>query len=176
MNKNQASDEVNRSLFINITVVLVFVSLTWSFVFYLNKDTTNLRRVAFDNLTEQFSSNVSSSHWQWQSEGRPRMMMLISHKNRLNKNKRLVETDRKPIFMSPLGWPKAEPTLKGCADIWKMMLNTPMDIEGFKITAKYYDGLTLTNKALNSVCRYQLSTGPYFEYKIFLGQVSKVKQ
>jgi hypothetical protein len=102
--------------------------------------------------------------------------MLITYSNKLGDNNRLVETDRKPIFMSRLGWPKAESTSDGCADIWNMVLNMPMDIDGFKIFAEYYDGLKLSNNVQDSVCRYRLSTGPYFEYKVYLGQVLKVKE
>ena len=176
MQRNQAADERNRSLFINISVVVVFVSLMLGFILYLNDGTTNLRRLALENLAEQFSTSVSNSHWQWQGEGRPQIVMLITYSSKIGENNTLVEKDRKPIFMSHLGWPKAEPTSEGCAEIWKMVLNMPMDIDGFKIFAEYYDGLKLTNNALDSVCRYRLSTGPYFEYKVFSGQVLKVKQ
>jgi hypothetical protein len=176
MKRNQASDERSRSLFVNITVVVVFVSLMLGFILYLNDGSTNLRRIALENLAEQFSTSVSNSHWQWQGEGRPQIVMLITYSNKLSENKTLVEKDRKPIFMSHLGWPKAEPTSEGCAEIWDMVLNMPMDIDGFKIFAEYYDGLKLTNNALDSVCRYRLSTGPYFEYKVSSGQVLKVKQ
>ena len=147
-----------------------------SFILYLNDSSTNLRRIALENLAEQFSTSVSNSHWQWQGEGRPQIVMLITYANKLGENKNLVETGRKPIFMSRLGWPKAEPTSQGCANIWNMVLNMPMEIEGFKVFAEYYDGLKLSNNALDSVCRYRLSTGPYFEYKVFSGQVLKVKQ
>jgi hypothetical protein len=175
MKKNQAADEHSRGLFVNITVVVVFVSLMLSFIVYLNDGSTNLRRSALENLAEQFSTSVRNSHWQWQGEGRPQIVMLITYANTLGENKTLIETGRKPIFMTHLGWPKAEPTSEGCANIWNMVLNMPMDIDGFKIFAEYYDGLKLSNNALDSVCRYRLSTGSYFEYKVFLGQVLKVK-
>ena len=68
MKKNQAADERNRSLFINITVVVVFVSLMLAFIVYLNDGSTNLRRIALENLAEQFSTSVSNSHWQWQGD------------------------------------------------------------------------------------------------------------
>jgi hypothetical protein len=176
MKKNQAADERSRSLFVNITVVVVFVSLMLGFIMYLNDGSTNLKRLALENLAEQFSTSVSNSHWQWQGEGRPEIVMLITYSNTLGKNNTLVEKDRKPIFMSHLGWPKAEATSEGCAEIWNMVLNMPMDIDGFKVFAEYYDGLKLSNNALDSVCRYRLSTGPYFEYKVFSGQVLKVKK
>jgi len=176
MQKNQAADERSRSLFINITVVVVFVSLMLGFILYLNDGSTNLKRLALENLAEQFSTSVSNSHWQWQGEGRPQIVMLVTYANKLGENNTLIEKNRKPIFMSHLGWPKAEPSAEGCAEIWNMVLDTPMDIDGFKIFPEYYDGVKLSNNALDSVCRYRLSTGPYFEYKVFSGQVLKVKQ
>ena len=176
MKIKQAADERSRSLFINITVLVVFISLMLGIIVHLNDGSTNLKRLALGNLAEQFSTSVSNSHWKWQGEGRPQIVMLITYANKLGENNTLIETERKPIFMSHLGWPKAEPTSEGCADIWNMVLNIPMDKDGFKVFAEYYDGLQLTNNALDSVCRYRLSTGPYFEYKVFSGQVLKVKQ
>jgi hypothetical protein len=176
MKKDQAANEHNRSLFINVTVVVVFVSLMLGFILYLNEGSSNLRHLALKNLADQFSTSVSNSHWQWQGEGRPQIVMLITYANKLGDNNTLIETDRKPIFMSHRGWPKAEPTSKGCSNIWNMMLNMPMNIDGFKVFAEYYDGLKLSNNILDSVCRYRLSTGPFFEYKVFLGQVLKVRE
>ncbi|WP_299072285.1 hypothetical protein [uncultured Paraglaciecola sp.] len=176
MNKLESANEKNRSLFVNIAVIVVFVSLMLGFILYLNEGSTNIKRVALENLAEQFSTSVSNAHWQWQGEGRPPIVMLVTYGSKLGENNTLVEKDRKPIFMSRLGWPKAEPSSNGCAKIWDMVLNIPMDIEGFKVFAEYYDGLKTNNNALESVCRYRLSTGPYFEYKVFLGQVLKVKQ
>jgi hypothetical protein len=175
MKRNQATDQRSRSIYINITVVMVFVGLMVAFIVYLNDGSTNLKRIALESLAEQFSTSVSNSHWQWQGEGRPQIVMLITYADKLGENNTLVETAKRPIFMSHLGWPKAEPTSEGCADIWNMMLNIPMDIDGFKVFAEYYDGLKLANP-LDSVCRYRLSTGPYFEYKVFSGQVLKVKK
>lgn len=175
MKRNQAADERSRSLFLNITVVMVFVALMVRFIVYLNDGSSNLKRIALDNLAEQFSSSVSHSHWQWQSEGRPQIVMSSTYANTLGKNNTLIETQSRPVSMSHLGWPKAEPTSEGCSDIWNMVLNIPMDIEGFKILAEYYDGIKLTSNALDSVCRYRLSTGPYFEYKVFSGDVLREK-
>ena len=176
MKRDQAANEHSRSLFINITVVVVFVSLMLGFILYLNESSGNLRRLALENLADQFSTSVSNSHWQWQGEGRPQIVILITYANKLGDNNTLVETGRKPIFMSHRGWPKAELTSEGCSKIWNMMLNMPMNIDGFKIFAEYYDGLKLSNNVLDSVCRYRLSTGPFFEYNVFLGQVLKVRE
>ncbi|MFT2092271.1 hypothetical protein [Paraglaciecola sp. 2405UD69-4] len=175
MKKSEVTEENNRSLFIKVIVVLVFTSLMLGIIVYLNKGSTNVRRVALENLADQFASSVRNAHWQWQGEGRPQIIMLITYANKLGENKQLIETSRKPIFMTHEGWPKAEPTSEGCAEIWDMALNMPMEVKGFKILAEYYDGVKLNNEPLDSVCRYRLSTGPYFEYKVFTGQVLPVK-
>ena len=175
MNKNQGANLHNRSIFITITVVVVFVSLILSFITYLNDTSANIRRQALENLAKQFSNSVTNAHWQWQAEGRPEIVMLLTYGNTLGENNTLIETGTKPMFMNHQGWPKAQSTSEGCADIWNMVLNMSMDRDGFKIFVEYYDGLALYNNAQESVCRYRLSTGSYFEYKIFSGQVSKVK-
>ena len=175
MLKSQATQERNRSLLINLTVVVVFVSLMLGFILFLNDGSTNVRRLALENLAEQFSTSVSNAHWQWQGEGRPEIVMLVSYANKLGDDKTLVETGRKPVFMNHLGWPKAEPSAKGCSEIWNMVLNIPMEVNGFKVIGEYYDGTKLTDNPLDSTCRYRLSTGPYFEYKVHSGQVLKVK-
>ena len=87
MKKNQAADEYSRSLFVNITVLMVFISLMLSFIVYLNDGSTNLRHLALENLAERFSTSVSNSHWQWQGEGRPPIVILITYANKLGKKK-----------------------------------------------------------------------------------------
>ena len=174
MQRNQAAQERNRSVFLNFTVVIVFVSLMLGFILYFADNTPDIRKMALENMAEQFAASASNAHWQWQGEGRPSIVILISYAGKLNKQKELVETGRRPIFMSDLGWPKAEQSSKGCEQLWKMVLNVPMDVEGFKIYSEYFDGTKLGGNTLDSTCRYRLSTGPYFEYKVATGQVTKV--
>jgi hypothetical protein len=174
--KHQVTSERSRNLFVNITVVVVFICLMLGFILYLNDNTTNIRRLALENLAEQFSTSVNNAHWQWQGEGRPQIVMLVTYARKLSDSNTLVEKGRKPITMSQQGWPEAEPTSEGCRNIWHMVLDMPMNINGFKVFAEYYDRLKLNNNAVDSVCMYRLSTGPYFEYKVLLGQVSKVRQ
>ena len=77
-------------------------------------------------------------------------------------------------MMTHLGWPRLEPTSKGCAVLWQEILDLDLEVEGFKMYAEFFDGVQLSNNALASICRYRLSTGPYFEYKVYTGQVSKI--
>lgn len=173
--KREATEERNRSLFINIIVVMIFVGLMLAFIGHLNGNSTDVKRLSLEKLAEGFNTSVHNAHWQWQAEGRPQIVMLVSYANKLGTDKKLVATKRRPIFMSHQGWPKSSSDAKGCEKIWDMVLDAPMEIEGFKVIAEYYDGEKLTGDSLDSECRYRLSSGPYFEYKLNLGQVLKVK-
>jgi hypothetical protein len=164
-----------RSLYINLTVVVVFVAVMLGFIRYLNDSTPDMRRLALESLAERFNTGVHYAHWQWQAEGRPEIIMLVTYANRLDNDDKLVATERQPVFMDHQGWPKSDASSKGCAEIWKMVLNLPLEIEGFKVIAEYFDGDKISGNPLDSSCRFRLSTGPYFEYMVSTGQVTKVK-
>lgn len=175
MKKSEATEERNRSLLLNIVVVIVFLGLMLGFIRHLSDNTPDVRLLSLEQLADRFNTSVHHVHWQWQAEGRPEIVMLVSYSNKLGEDRNLVATDRKPIFMNGKGWPQSEPSSKGCEKIWDMVLDTPMDIDGFKVIAEYYAGIKLTGNEIDSTCRFRLSTGPYFEYKVNVGQVSKVK-
>ncbi|MEP1383165.1 MAG: hypothetical protein ABJK64_05155 [Paraglaciecola sp.] len=175
MKKGQEPEKNTQSMFVSISAIVVFSSLMLGIIVYLYSGSTNIKRIALENLAEQFATNIQNAHWQWQGEGKPEILMLVSYTSQIGEKETVTETSRKPIFMTHDGWPKAASTSKGCAKIWDMVLNAPMTIEGFKVIAEYYDGLKLTNNPLDSTCRFRLSTGPYFEYKPHSGLVSQVK-
>ena len=168
MRRNEASDERERSLFSNLVVVVLFTSLILGFIVYFNDSSPSIRKVALQTLVEQFTKSTLNAHWQWQKEGRPSSILLVNYDAQGN------ETGRHPLNMSHLGWPRLAPTSKGCADLWRDVLNKDLEVEGFKMYAEFYDGVQISDNALASICRYRLSTGPYFEYKVYTGQVSKV--
>lgn len=169
MQKNQASEERNRSVFINLTVVVVFVGLILAFILYFNKSSPALKRLALQGFAEQLAKSTLNAHWQWQNEGRPGRIMQLQYDSQGN------EIDRRALDMSHLGWPKVEPTSLGCATLWDQVLNTPLEIQGFKIYAEFYDGIQLSNNGLASICRFRLSTGNYFDYSVYRGHVSKLQ-
>lgn len=174
MDRNQSAQESTRTLFINILILVVFVGLLTSFIFYFNKNEPDLKRVAMETLAEQFTKSVNNAHWQWQAEGRPSLVMVIEYEPRLGNNQDLIEKDRRPITMSHLGWPRVEPTSEGCGKLWGMVLDVRLEVEGFKVYPEYFDGVELSGNALDAKCRFRMSVGPQFEYNIYTGQVSKV--
>lgn len=163
--KNNAQG--SRSIFVNLTVVAVFTALMVGFIMYFYENEPDVKRVALATLADQFSTSATNAHWQWQAEGRPELILLVHY------NIKGQETDRRPISMSEQGWPLMEKTSEGCGKLWEMVLNMPLSISGFRVYAEYYDGMQLSGNEVDSKCRYRLSTGPYFEYLVYTGQVNK---
>ena len=171
MQKNQASEQRFRSVFINVTVVLLFVVLMLYFIRYFEQSRPSVHRVALEQLAQTFSENINKAHWQWQAEGRPQIIIISTFAPRIDDPKTLVEIDKRPVFMDENGWPKAEASRSGCQTIWRMVLNLPMELDGAGIMASYY----AEDDGPNTYCRYGLANGPYFEYNNFSGEVSGVR-
>ncbi|WP_088329527.1 hypothetical protein [Lacimicrobium sp. SS2-24] len=166
---NQQSDSENRQmrLIMQVAVVLIFASLMATFIWYFEDGEENMQEITLNLLAEEMARSVVSARWQWEAEGRPPRILQVQYDREGN------ETDRRPIPMSHLGWPKVEPNAEGCDQLWKTVLNTPMQVGSFKVYGEFFDGVKMSGKALDSMCRFRVSTGPYFDYRIYTGQVIK---
>lgn len=168
MSDQSVSESNLQRLIIQIIIVTLFALLMAFFIWYLNDSEDDLKKVSLDLLADEMAEAVVGAKWQWEAEGRPARILQIRY-NSVGK-----EVDRRPIAMSHIGWPRVEPTSDGCAGLWKSVLNVPMEVQSFKVYGEYFDGVSLTGNALDSTCRFRLSTGPYFEYRIYTGQVIKL--
>lgn len=157
----------SRKLFMQIIIGLIFAIFMMTFAWYANKSEPAIHKVAMSTAADSFTTSVVNAHWQWRAEGSPNRIILVEY------NRAHQETDRRPINMSHLGWPKVEPNQEGCEKLWQAVLGLPLQIQGFKVRADYYNGLNVTGKILDSYCRYEIAVGPYFEYKVFTGVVTK---
>ena len=153
---------------------MVFIGLIVSFIFYFNQRVPDVKYLAMENLQQRFSQSVTNSHWQWQAEGRPAMIMLIHYESRSESNNEPVEKDRRPIMMSINGFPRAEASSEGCGKLWQMILNMPLQVENFKVFAEYFADPNENDEVDEAKCRFRLSVGPSFEYQLANGQVSAI--
>lgn len=164
---NTASRERQRQkLFLNVVVVTLFVVFLGVFAYSLYETEPNIERVAMAKLAERFSTSTNNAHWQWQAEGRPTRILLI-HYDEMQR-----ETSRRPIEMSHLGWPKAEPSRQGCERLWEAVLDLPLTVNTWKVRADFYDGEQVSGNALDSFCRFKMSIGHGFDYSIYKGKVT----
>jgi len=124
-----ASDEQmrhSRALFVGIIVALIFTAFMSTFVWYMSRSQSDVSKLAMRTAANTFSTSAINTHWKWRIEGSPQRVILIEY-NRAGK-----ETDRRPITMSHLGWPRVEPNTEGCQQQWLQMLGLPMELQGFK--------------------------------------------
>ncbi|WP_100643537.1 hypothetical protein [Alteromonas facilis] len=165
MKTNDAANQDTQNIFRNIVIILAFVGLMTSTIVYLNESEPDMHQEMMDNLAVQFSRSVINAHWQWQAEGRPRMIMLV-HYDRTGK-----ETGRRPVRMSAKGWPHVDATSDSCERVWLNVLDMYTRVDSFRVIGEYYDeGVSDTGELLQW-CRYRLSTGPYFDYYVNSGRV-----
>ncbi len=164
--KNENAEHGLRKVYINIVVIVVFAVTMVSFIVYFNDSEPDIEARILAQLGKQIESSATNAHWQWQAEGRPEMIMLI-HYDGSGK-----ERDRRPVRMSHLGVPWVESSSNGCDKLWRMLLNVPMRVDGFRVFGEYYQGELVNNEPVNSRCRFRLSRGPYFDYQIYSGKVS----
>lgn len=163
---SHAQDE-GRKLFFGIIIAVLFTLFMTVFIWFMSKNKPSIDKVAMSTVADSFATSVVNAHWQWRAEGQPNRIILVSY------NREGRETDRRPITMSHLGWPRVEPNSDGCAALWKSVLGIPMTLQGFRVQPEFYDGLDISGKILDSYCKYSIAIGPYFEYKIYTGNVTK---
>ncbi|MCU7554691.1 hypothetical protein OCL06_08780 [Alteromonas sp. ASW11-19] len=164
--KNERAEHGLRRLYINIAVIVVFALAMVSFIVYFNSAEPDVKARILAQYGKQVESSATNAHWKWQAEGRPEMIMLIHYDSQGK------ERDRRPVRMSHLGVPWVEASSQGCNKLWKMLLNVPMQVDGFRVIGEYYRGELVDNEPVNSRCRFRLSRGPYFDYHIYRGKVS----
>ncbi|WP_026376631.1 hypothetical protein [Aestuariibacter salexigens] len=170
------SSQVSRTLFINIVIVVIFVILMSLFVRHFGKHEPDIAIAVMETMEEEMSRAVTRAHYQWQAEGRPDRIILIFY------DRSGVETDRVPIEMATegksirAGFPWFPHDSDGCGKFWQTILNTPLSVEGFKVIAEYYPGEEIGDRPSDAVCRYRLSQGVHFDYRVYDGQTSGLIQ
>ncbi|MDN4501936.1 hypothetical protein QX776_05960 [Alteromonadaceae bacterium BrNp21-10] len=165
MSGQQVSEHRFRSIFVNIIIVLTVLVLMATAISMVYHSEPDIKKLALRNLADGFSKSVINAHWQWRAEGRPIRILQIQYDVEGN------ERNRTAIPMSHLGWPLVTPTKQGCEKLWGAVLDIPMEVNRFQVRADFYDGVKNSDNALDSRCRFSLSTGPYFEYKVYTGEV-----
>ena len=165
---NAAAVNEQRKMFLGIISTLVFAILMGSFIVYFYESEPNLKGQILFRFGDKLEDSAVSAHWQWQAEGRPERILLVHY------NSEGKETDRRPVVMGVTGWPGVKHTDDGCRKLWQRVLNKPMEVDGFRVRGDFYEGDTDTESGepVNAYCRFGLSSGDYFDYAIYRGDVT----
>ncbi len=132
----------------------------------LNRPEPDLKEDILKTLSVKFERSAVSSYYQWKAENEPEMIMFVHY------NAKGKEVDRRPVKIARNGWPKVTPTSEGCEELWRMLLNVPMIIDGFKVFGEFFPGKLNSDDMVSARCRFRLSSGPYFDYYIDNGSVN----
>lgn len=135
---------------------------------YTDKIQHDLYWVKMDRLADDFGNNVARSHWQWRAYDKKERIILVNY------NSAGQEVNRRPITMSRVGWPRVEPTSRGCSEVFYNVLGEQQDVDGFKVKAEFLDGIKLNGKILDTCCKFSTVNGLGFRYRIFTGEVSEL--
>jgi uncharacterized membrane protein len=158
----------------NIVVVAVFLTAMASAITYFNNSEPSLKAQIMDTLAEQFKRNALSAHWQWQAEGRPRMIMLVQYEAASEDSNDVVkERGRQPLRMAANGWPHVDNNSESCEALWQSILYVPAEVDGFRVIGEYFEDGVDNNGDTVRRCRFRVSTGTYFDYYVNSGRVIK---
>ena len=105
-----------------------------------------------ERLADDFGDNVVRSHWQWQAYDEKDLIILVNY------NSAGQEISRRPITMSKVGWPRVEPSSRGCSEVLRMVLGVSQDVDDFKVKSKFFDGIKLNGKILDTCCEFSTPT------------------
>ncbi|BBO29523.1 hypothetical protein AltI4_39110 [Alteromonas sp. I4] len=167
MKPREEADDNLRRVMINLVVIAVFTILMETAIVYMYDAEPDIEAELMDGYARQFAGSATNAHWQWQAEGRPEMIMLVHYDGNGK------EVGRRPVRMAHFGWPKVEPNSEGCTRVWEQLLNMPARVEGFRVLGEYYASDNDDAKVPNARCRFRVSTGPFFDYSIYTGVVTR---
>ena len=154
----------SRRFWLNIIVVSTFAAILLVLIVYLNTTEPNTKYRKLKMLSEKMQTSATRTRYQWQVENQPPAIMLIHY------NKAGREVGRKPVNVAINGLPKVLTGDAQCERLWRVLTNTALQIEGFKIRAKYVAADSDTPNS-GAVCRFGYSRGSGFDYVIDRGQV-----
>lgn len=153
-----------RRFWLNIVFVVTFAGILLAMIAYLNTTEPNLRHEKLTALSQTMQTSATRTRYQWQVEGRPAAIMLIHY------NADGQELGRKPVQVGAGGLPRVASTQSDCERLWRVLTNTQLQVEGFKIRADFQKAGNDASPT-SAVCRFGYSRGSAFYYVIDTGKV-----
>ncbi|BCO17376.1 hypothetical protein KUC3_02330 [Alteromonas sp. KC3] len=165
--KNTTNDTSPYLNIMKASIAAIFAIALGVLINVFNTDESNTTDNAFLSSASTFRDHVISSHWQWRVQ-QPTTMIMLIHYDKAGK-----EINRKPVRMNHNGWPTAALTDEGCEKVWTGLVASPLNVDGFKVHARYYSDTDDSED--NYWCRYSLSSGAYFDYYPASGKTTDIE-
>lgn len=122
------------------------------FIHYFLKNEESVEQAGLTRMAKSFAGKVNVVQSQWQMDNRPNIVRLQVNDSEGN---RVIE----PIVVNQWGWISSKGALD-CGFIWQQATETPLTFMNEPI------GVVVVNlhDADKQACRYQISSGAFFEY------------
>lgn len=171
------TEKKEKSLAELIVIVALVGVMMAVFIKYFIENEDQFIKAGFSVVSQTFSTKVTAVHAQWMMDRQPNIVYLAS----LNrKNKQAVPVNK-------AGWIDVKQALLPCEAIWLLVIEEPMHSMHFSVSAieihssePLEQGKTKRgenqeqHRIENTVCRYVLLNGSYFQYNRAKGKVSNV--
>jgi len=161
------SEKKEKSLAEFIVIIALVGVMMAVFINYFSKSKTQFTQAGFSTLAQSFNTKVSAVHAQWLMDKQPNIVLLASF------NKK----EKQAISVNNAGWVDVKQKKLACEAIWQLIMETPMNLMKFSISAiEVHDTTNKQHDKAKVQCRYALLDGSYFHYNRTNGKVSKVIQ
>jgi hypothetical protein len=161
-----SNSEKNEKSLAEFIVIIALIGVMMAvFISYFFKNETQFTHAGFTTIAQSFNTNVSAIHAQWLMDKQPNIVLLVSF------NKK----EKQAIPVNKAGWVDVKHKQLACEAIWQLVMETPMSLMKFSISAiEVYDKTDEQHDQVKVQCRYVLLDGSYFQYNRTNGKVSKV--
>ena len=161
------SEKKEQSLAEFIVIIALVGVMMAVFINYFIKSEAQFSHAGFSTLAQNFNTKVSAVHAQWLMDKQPSTVLLAS----FNKS------EKQAVPVNSAGWVDVKQKQLACENIWQLIMETPMSLMKFSISAiEVHDNTKKQDAQAKALCRYTLLDGSYFHYNRTNGKVSKVTQ
>lgn len=161
------SEKKEKSLAEFIVIIALVGVMMAVFINYFVKNEPQFSHAGFTTLAQSFNTKVNAVHAQWLMDKQPNTVLLASFNRE----------DKQAIPVNKAGWVDVKQQTLACDAIWQLVMETPMSLMKFSISAiEVHDNTNKQQVQTKVLCRYALLDGSYFHYSRANGKVSKVTQ
>lgn len=154
MTRQGQAEKREKSMGENIVIITLVAGLMAIFIYYAFRQESQITQVGFETLTNAFSSKVTAIRAQWFMENQPNVVVVKDKSLRIKVNRK--------------GWVDYSPASGHCVSTWQAVMQPELKFMNQIVSAIE---IKKDQHQVIFYCRYQLSSGQYFDYYPSTGTV-----
>ena len=154
MTRQGQANNREKSMGENIIIITMVAGLMAIVIYYAFRQEGQITQVGFESLANTFISKVTSIRAQWFMENQPNVVVLKDKNIKIKVNEK--------------GWVDYSPESGHCVKTWQAVMHPELTFMNQVVVALE---VRKDQQGELAYCRYQLSTGQYFDYFPTTGKV-----